>query len=299
MLHRMRLSGFDLNHVRALHFLLEEAHVARAAGRLGITPAAASNALLRLRREFDDPLLIRVGRGLVRSALAEELRAPAREVMAAAERLLDATVPFDPPTYDGMFVVAAADRICEVIAGPLDRALAARAPRAALHLRAFAGPPARGEERGLFIVPAMDHGLLAEPLFTERYAVVMRVGHPLLAGPWTVASYAAAEHILVAPRGASARGVVDDALAAVGLTRRVTRVVTSFRLALELAVSSDRVVTLPSSFLAVDHAGCVVLEPPLALPPIDMQVAWHPQQEGDPRYAWLRGVLHEVVRGLG
>ena len=74
----MKVSQFDLNHGRALHQLLEEAHVARAAKGLGITPAAASNALRRLREEFEDPLLVRQGRTLVRTPLAEALRRPTR-----------------------------------------------------------------------------------------------------------------------------------------------------------------------------------------------------------------------------
>lgn len=94
----MKLSAFDLNHARALHHLLEEAHVARAARRLGITPAAASNALHRLRVDFGDPLLFRSGRRLARTLRAEELRAPAKQVMLAAERLFEQSRPFDPAT---------------------------------------------------------------------------------------------------------------------------------------------------------------------------------------------------------
>jgi DNA-binding transcriptional LysR family regulator len=139
----MKLSGFDLNHVRALHFLLEEAHVARAARRLAITPAPASNALLRLRREFEDPLLVRVGRGFVRTPLAEDLRGPARDVLAAAERLVSAAVPFDPATDEGTFVVLATDRVADVLTGPLDRALTARArTRSSTCGRSEAPPPA-------------------------------------------------------------------------------------------------------------------------------------------------------------
>ena len=77
----MNVSTFDFNHVKALHFLLEESHVGRAAARLGITAAATSNALRRLRDELGDPLLVKKGRGLVRTRLGEELRGPAREVV--------------------------------------------------------------------------------------------------------------------------------------------------------------------------------------------------------------------------
>ncbi len=297
----MNLSGFDLNHIRALHHLLEEAHVARAARRLAITPAAASNALHRLRRDFGDPLLVRNGRTLVRSALAEQLRGPAAEVMAAAERLVTTAVVFDPLTDRGMFVLTATDRVADVLAPLLDRALAARAPHANLHFKAFAPTGPGVAEGGLLVGPGAPPGLNAEPLFKETYVCVLRAGHPLLDGAFSVERYAAAEHVLVAPRGDSTRGVVDDALEAQGLTRRVSRVVTSFGLALALARDSDRIVTLPSSFVVgrTDGSSYVVRAPPLQLAPLQMVVSWHPRQEGDPRYTWFRALLHEVVRAAG
>lgn len=298
----MKLSTFDLNHARALHFLLEEAHVARAARRLSITPAAASNALRRLRVELDDPLLVRVGRALARTPLAEELRGPARDVIAAAERLVDAAVPFDPATYDGALVLTTADRIAEVVVRPLDALLSERAPRAKMHLRTLSGPfpIIRPEQRGLFIVPASVHRLRGEPLFTEGFVCVLRAGHPLLKGKLSVRRYAAAEHVLVAPRGDSERGFVDDALAAHGLERRVTRVVTSFTLAIALVERSDRIVTLPWSFKAAltSRRGLAIRPPPLEIPAIPMHLAWHSQQDGDPRYTWFRALVHEAVRGL-
>ena len=300
----MTLTSLDLNHVRALHHLLEEAHVGRAARRLGITPAAASNALLRLRRDFDDPLLVRAGRGFVRSARAEALRGPARAVMEAAARLVETAAPFDPSTDEGEFVLFASDRVAEVLARPLDAVLTAQAPRARLHLQHLGLSTHQvGEERGLYILPAIDHGLRAAPLFTEEYRCLMRAGHPLLDGPYTVERYAAAAHILVAPRGRSLRGPVDEALESLGLTRRISRVVSSFRLALSLVEGSDRVVTLPSSFVAGPgaHPAFVSRPPPLTLPSVSMQVAWHPRLEGDPRYDWFRARLVEAVdrAGLG
>ena len=98
IIHGMKASFFDLNHARALNHLLEEANVTRAARKLGITPAAASNALRRLRVDFGDPLLVRSGRTLARTPRADELRRPAKEVMLAAERLFEQGHPFDPTT---------------------------------------------------------------------------------------------------------------------------------------------------------------------------------------------------------
>ncbi len=311
----MKLSAFDLNHVRALHFLLEEAHVARAAARLAITPAAASNALQRLRNELGDPLLVRVGRTFARTPLAEELIAPAREVVAAAERLLDTVVPFHPATFDGLFLLHATDRIAEVLLRAVDTLLAERAPRARLQVRTLSGPVSedRPEQRGLFVLPFPRHPFRSEPLFAEEYVCVMRVGHPLLRGRFSLKSYASAEHVLVAPLGESDRGVVDDALAEHGLTRRVSRIVSSFPLALTLVQHSDRIVTLPASFAVArtvaaatpSQAPCaanldfVFRKPPLTIAPIHMQLAWHPLRDADPRYIWFRGLVHDAVQSLG
>ncbi len=305
MLHAMNVSAFDLNHARALHFLLEEAHVARAARRLGITPAAASNALRRLRRDFDDELLVRMGRALVRTPLAEQLRGPAREVLAAAERLFVVGTPFEPHSYDGEFVLTTSDRVAEALLPALDGLLTERAPRASLAVRTVTTDLAAflRDGGGLAITPdtARERGLSTEKLFVEDFVCVLRKGHPLLRGAWTVQRFAAAEHILVAPRAQSRRGAVDEVLEARGLSRRITRVVTSFALAAPLLVSSDRITVLPRSFALARtrDLGLVVRAPPFELDSIQMELVWHPGAEQDPRHLWFRELLRDAVRAAG
>src|SRR4051794_36047111 len=75
------LAVVDLNLLVALDALLEESHVTRAAKRSGITQPAMSNALMRLRRLFDDPLLVRAEGGMQLTPRAERLRAPLRLVL--------------------------------------------------------------------------------------------------------------------------------------------------------------------------------------------------------------------------
>ncbi|MFP2908096.1 LysR family transcriptional regulator [Pyxidicoccus sp. 3LFB2] len=305
MLQPMNVSAFDLNHARALHFLLEEAHVARAARRLGITPAAASNALRRLRGDFDDALLVRAGRTLVRTPLGEQLRGPAREVLAAAERLFDVSAPFEPDTYDGEFVLTTSDRVAEALLPTLDGLLSARAPRASLSVRTVTVEVASflRDEGGVAVVPttARERGLSTEKLFLEDFVCLLRKEHPLLKGAWTLRRFAAAEHILVAPRAQSRRGAVDEALEAQGLSRRITRVVTSFALAMPLLVSSDRIAVLPRSFALARarELEVVIRALPFELPPIVMELTWHPGHERDPKHLWFRGVLRDAVRAAG
>ncbi len=302
ILHAMK--GSDLNQARALHHLLEEAHVARAARKLGITPAAASNALHRLRVELADPLLVRSGRALIRTARAEELRAPARETMAAVERLFTQGHPFDPRTASWDLVLTTSDRVADLLLPPLDRLLRHRAPGARLTVRTtMVDVHAYLRDRGgIAIVPEpfRDADLRSEPLFGEGHVCVLRADHPL-SGRLTLKRFVELDHVLVAPLGSSPRGVIDSLLEARALSRKVTRVVMAFSLVPPLLASSDCVAVLPRTF-AEKHArsfGLKMLPVPLPMPRAEMMLAWYVASEGDPKHLWSREVLRETVRELG
>jgi DNA-binding transcriptional LysR family regulator len=298
----MKGSAFDLNHARSLHYLLEEAHVTRAARKLGITPAAASNALRRLRADFDDPLLVRSGRALARTPRAEQLRGPAKDVVLAAERLFERGRPFEPATASWEVLLTMSDRVAELLLPTLDRLLGERAPGAQLSIRAMTADIGTflREHGGFAIVPEImkDRELRSEPLFVEEFLCVLRQGHPLMHQRWTLKRFVALQHVLVAPLGISRSSAVDASLAKLRLSRQVTRVVTSFSLALPLVANSDRVAILPRS-MAVAHAKAFGLEyrpVPIAIPPAEMSLAWRLGSEGDPKHTWTRRLVHEVVR---
>ena len=141
------------------------------------------------------------------------------------------------------------------------------------------------EHGGVAIVPreACERGLASAPLYDEDFVCLLR------------------KHVLVAPRAESRRGRVDELLAAHGLSRRVSRVVGSFALALPLLVASDRIATLPRSFAAAHAAeGPLALRAlPVELPPIEMVMTWSPGEERDPRYTWFRALVGEAARAAG
>ena len=90
----VKLRNVDLNLLVILDALLDEAHVGRAADRLGLSQPAASNALARARALFDDPLLVRsTPKDLRRTPRADAMREPLRA--ALAELLV--IVAADPP----------------------------------------------------------------------------------------------------------------------------------------------------------------------------------------------------------
>ena len=78
----------DLNLLVALDALLTERNVTRAAEQISLGQPAMSAALARLRKWFNDPLLVRQGRGYVLTTLAESLQQPVRDAIGAAEAVL-------------------------------------------------------------------------------------------------------------------------------------------------------------------------------------------------------------------
>ena len=123
----MNLRTLDLNLLVVLDALLDEAHVGRAADRLGLSQPAASAALQRCRHAFRDELLER-GRGTMRlTPKAETLRAPLKSLLAGVTELMD---PPEIPLADicQTLRITAADYPALIVIAPLQQELQRTAP---------------------------------------------------------------------------------------------------------------------------------------------------------------------------
>ena len=85
----MNLRGIDLNLLPIFEAIYTERSLTRASEVLHVTQPALSNALVRLRRAFGDPLFIRSGRGMTPTPEAEQLIGPVRDAMARLRAGLD------------------------------------------------------------------------------------------------------------------------------------------------------------------------------------------------------------------
>lgn len=82
------LRKIDLNLLLALHALLSEKHVTRAALRLHRSQPAVSHALAQLRKHFDDPLLVRQNGRMALTTLAQSLATPLQDALGSLNGLL-------------------------------------------------------------------------------------------------------------------------------------------------------------------------------------------------------------------
>ena len=294
------MSEPDFNLLVALDALLAEGSVAGAARRTGLSTSAMSRTLGRLRATTGDPLLVRAGRQMVPTPHAQAIRERARDAVLEIRTLLSPAVSeLDPSTLDRIFVIRANEGFVEAFGPGLIAAAASEAPRVSLHFAPKMEKDSRYLREGrvdleIGVVENMGPEIRLQALFRDHFIGVVRAGHPLLSSPAvTAGQYASYGHVVASRRGRS-HGPVDDALAELGLARKVASVVPGFPAALAVAMASDLIALLPASYLPAPPAGGKAgqvfgtFELPVPTQVITISQMWHPRLEMDPAHRWLR-----------
>ena len=94
-------------------------------------------------------------------------------------------------------------------------------------------------------------------------------------------------------------GVVDCALQARGLQRRVALRVPHFLVAPAIVARTDLVLTVPRRVLEmVDTSRLRIAEPPLPLEAFGVHLVWHRRSERDPGATWLRERIGACARSV-
>lgn len=293
------LNNLDLNLLKALHALLEEGSVTRAAERLSLTQPAVSGMLGRLRQYFDDPLLVRSGQRMVPTQRAESLRKPLGRILGDIEALVRPT-EFEPQGLDATLRVGMTDSAFRTLGIPFALQLQQRAPNvkvAFLNLQ-----KAQMEDQlatGGLDVAVVSHVAAPERLryrvlHAEHFVCAMRIGHPALQLPWDLDRFCSQRFALGSFYGGSFAGVVDDRLKRLGRQRDVAVSVQHFSLIPELLRQTDLVAVVPER-LVRDQEGLVTKVLPFDVEGYSELLVWHERTYNDPVQQWLRELLVEAV----
>jgi len=272
----------DLNLLLHLDALVRCANVSRAAEQLGITQSAMSAALSRLRRVFNDPLLIREGNT---ARLTE--RALATQFQPLVEQWIDVTLDrgtFDPTQSRRIFTLFASDYVQYALLPALASTLSEDAPHIALTV--VPAKPHHGlamlESNHVEFVagyyPTPGNTLRVRPLFEDQIVCVMRDGHASLSKEWNLDAWLHYDQIDLAAHTRNA-GELPWVVA-----------------------RSDLIANLPKS-VAEQFAGrgFLIRPMPIAVPPIQISLYWHERYQNDAGHAWLRQYItqhaHVARRG--
>lgn len=302
------LARLDLNLIVALDALLTERGVTRAAARVGLGQSAMSHNLARLRALFGDELLTRGPEGMRPTPRALALVEPVRAALFQIQALVSRDETFDPRTAERTFRLGLPGSTEVLLVPALLAYLCEAAP--GVHLRLHAIDSARllddldADRLDLAVgIGAFAKGQLhhkRRPLLTETYLCMFNAERTGILAPITLDDYVRLPHVLTSLRPGE-RGVVDDALAGLGLRRTVVLTTPRF-LTVPFLVARAPVVTTMHARLARFFAaelGLSLSLPPVELPEVSVSLLWHASYDLDSGHRWLRHTVARLTREAG
>ena len=300
----MNLVQFDLNLLVALDALLRERNVTRAGQRIGLSQPAMSGTLARLRKLFHDDLLVRVGRNLELTPLAQGLGEPLRQCIEQIEDMMAQRRSFAPARENRSFTVAASDYAAFMLLPPLLDRLAREAPGVTvkftqLDVRSL---DLLAKDRIDFIVmpSEIETNCPGELLFIDHWVCVSWSKHPELGDSLSEQDFCGLPHLGYELPEHDGHSVADVHLLHLQIRRRVAATTESFFMA-PFLLRGTRLITVTHQRLArrvKEAAEIKIFQPPYPMPDIHESIFWNPRHTSAPAHAWLRSVFVECARGL-
>jgi DNA-binding transcriptional LysR family regulator len=296
------LRNVDLNLLHALHALLEERHVTRAAKRCFLGQSAMSRVLDRLRETLGNPLLIRTGRVYQRTVRGERLLRDLENLLPRIAATIRGE-PFETEKSRGKIRLALTDYASVVLLPALARRMRTHAPNMTLevvgwHDRVYDEIESGKIDVALTPIP-VPASLEGEVLFEEDFVCVLGSQRKRPASRLTLKQYLDAPHAIVNVL-AGQQTLVDRPLAELGLRRRVALSVPFFVPATLAILDTDLIVTIPRRLAQSiqTRRRLSIVRPPAAIRSFPYLMVWHPRLTGDLAQAWFREQVRVIARPI-
>lgn len=293
----------DLNLLSVFDLVMTERHVSRAAQRLDMTQSAVSNALNRLRDQFQDRLFVKAARGVDPTPRAIELWPQIHDALEALRNAVQPQV-FSPERHEQKYRLSMVDITVAMLASPLQNLISQQSPLSSL----FVVPHdpvetgyrlMRGElDFAIGIDPPRASVIQNMPLWSDNFVVAARVGHPLMAGKISLADFCATPQIAVnEPGNLEALTGVDEALEESGLFRVIALTVNQFTVIPSILPASDLITVIPARFASLPgYRGVIAWQPlPFRIPEATVYLSWHQRVNESAAHLWMKQRILEAA----
>lgn len=301
----MQLRNIDFNLLLPLRALLEERSVSRAAERMQLSQPTLSAALAKLRRHFNDELLLRRGNSYELTPLAAELLERSYSAELSMERIFLAKSDFHPATTTREFSVFSSDYCMAVLGPSILAVLAEWAPHARLRFQGMTtavvggAPDSLRDHDGIL----MPHGFLTDhphqDLLIDRWVAVVATDNALV-GETLRLEQLSQLHWVYTFSGQSFTPASKQ-MEMLGIEPIVDVVTPSFLVVPAMLEGSDRIALLQESLarrMALTSPVRLV-ELPFEAVPLAESFWWNSVHDKEPEHQWFRGVLTEAVLRAG
>ncbi|HWK62102.1 MAG TPA: LysR family transcriptional regulator [Eoetvoesiella sp.] len=293
----------DLNLLNVFDMVMTERHVTRAAERLDMTQSAVSNALNRLRRQFQDQLFVKAAKGVQPTPKAISLWP---RIHQSLEELQDAVQPrhFDAASTRMRFRIAMTDITAALLTPHLHQCVHSQAPLATMFFvpddpTVTGARLMRGEiDFVISIHPPRASIVQSMPLWSDALVAAARCDHPLLKSKLSLAAFCEAPQIAInAPGDDEMPGIIDTALDNRGLKRNVSLSINQFSIVTTILRDTDLITVLPARFTTPPYShGLLATQPlPFSVPDVVVYLSWHQRSGNLPTHQWFRQAILEAA----
>ncbi|HLR16416.1 MAG TPA: LysR family transcriptional regulator [Alcanivoracaceae bacterium] len=311
----MNLANIDLNLLKNLDVLLRELNVTKAAEQLGITQPAMSNSLKRLRDLFNDPLLVRTSHGMTPTERARELQPLVRQVLVQTEALMVPHEEFVPENSSRVFRIMTSDYAEATLVPHIVRRLRQEAPNVVLDFLTPSDVTLADMDQGRVDLAVnrfneMPQSFHQVTLWRDTFSVLLNINNPMLRD-YGLESYLQSQHIWVSKTGfgvgfgmnpdkLGGLGWIDQALARLGRSRKITIFTRHYQMPALLAMNNDLVATLPSRVarMQTQNPNLVIMPPPFVIPKLELKMAWSPLVHHNAAHRWFRRLIQEEAGNI-
>lgn len=301
----MRFRDLDLNLLVVLDALLSEENVSRAADRLHLTQPAISSALGRLRHHFKDDLLVKSGRRMIPTPLAERLRLPVNEALLQLRSICDQRPNFNPESATQSFVVVASDYAAATLLADAVVRLETVAPNLTIVSRPLNGRNIDRFIRGewdLMITPRAPNipEVHTSLLFQDRYTCIAWSKNASVGNTVTLKQYLSHSHVVIGFDKPTMLSLDEEFLRHGKHERRISAVVPNFTLLPFFVVGTHHLATIHTRLAnrLVKNMPLKIVRPQMTFPVVDELLCWHRHKNQDAGNLWLRNFLVETASSL-
>jgi len=298
----MNLSNIDLNLLVYFSVLLREGNVTKAAEHLGLSQPAMSNGLRRLRKVFNDPLLVRTSNGMMPTDKAKELQPLVQNVLSQIELFVQPTIEFDPTNSKRLFRVMASDYAETTLLPRVRMRMAEEAPDTALDILTPSDVTFQDIELGnvdlvMNRFDQLPQSLHLSVLWQDDFSCVMRQDNPLREN-FDFEKYMKASHVWVNKTGMGvATGVNPDDIQK---RRKISVYTRHYISAIQLTQQQNLIATVAtrSTHLVNHFDNLAILPAPFEIPRIELHMVWSPLLHHNIAHKWFRNVIREVAQEI-
>jgi DNA-binding transcriptional LysR family regulator len=309
MTNNPNLPPINLQLLAQFEVLMQERHVTRAAERMNIGQPTMSAALSRLRKLFDDPLLVRTAKGMVPTPKALELAKRVRIALELLEPNRVRSADFDPATSTRQFRILTSEGLALLFTPPIAAYLREHAPRIGLsvqpsdmrHTVEALRDQACDVTISNILQPPPD--LRMTVVYPQSTCCIVNAKHPEIGARITMKQYLKYPHVLWGADSMSNRAI--EATVSLALASGRDQLSQSIRVPNILIVpaviaATDMIATVPTRIAdeAIATLSIKKVQPPFKLPDPNVSMYWHELSHRDPGHMWFRNVILEIAKKL-